>query len=98
MAELIWKAPMKYFSQADETSFFEWLQSIPGIIGVDGRGRELVIRLRSTSLSEASLRELIALYRRYEGDMSELAQFANRSNSVWFQSPTAYWYKAVFEN
>jgi len=42
------------------------------------------------------LRELIALYRRYDGKMSELEQFANDTNRSWFQNPAAYWYKAVF--
>jgi hypothetical protein len=96
MAELIWKAPMKYYSQTDEASFFGWLQSIPGVTHVEGRGRELVIHLRSMRLSATSLRELIALYKRYDGNMSELAQFANGSNSTWFRAPTASWHKAVF--
>lgn len=87
---------MRYYSPSDEAAFFGWLQSIPGVIRVHGQGRELVIELRSKRLSASSLRELIALYRRYEGNMSELAQFANASNSAWFQAPSAYWYKAVF--
>ena len=70
---------MRYYSPSDEAAFFGWLQSIPGVIRVHGQGRELVIELRSKRLSASSLRELIALYRRYEGNMSELAQFANYS-------------------
>jgi hypothetical protein len=96
MAELIWTAPMHYYSRNDEAAFFSWLQSIPGVTGAHGQGRELVIRLKTKRLSQAALRELIALYRRYDGRMSELEQFANDTNRNWFQNPDAYWYKAVF--
>ena len=96
MTTLIWKAPMKYGSHGDETAFFSWLQSIPGVVSVEGQGRELHIGLRSKRLSSHSLCELIALYQRYKGNMKELAQFANSSNKAWFGSPDAYWYKKVF--
>jgi len=96
MAELIWTAPMHYYSPSDEAAFFGWLQSIPGVTGVRGQGRELVIRLKSKRLSQTALRELLALYCRYSGRMSELEQFANDTNRSWFQDPDAYWYKAVF--
>jgi hypothetical protein len=96
MATLIWQAPMRYFSHGDETAFFSWLQSISGVISVQGHGRELHIRLRSKRLSAQSLREFIALYQRYRGNMNELAQFSNQSNSSWFADPKAYWYSQVF--
>jgi hypothetical protein len=96
MATLIWQAPMRYFSQGDEAAFFSWLQSIPGVIAAEGRSRELHIKLRSKRLSSESLREFIALYRRYNGNMTELAQFATPSNSSWFCSTEAYWRKKVF--
>jgi hypothetical protein len=96
MAELIWTAPTHYYSHSDEAAFFHWLQSIPGVTGVRGQGRELVIRLKSKRLSQTALRELIALYRRYNGRMSELQQFANDTNRNWFQNSDTYWYKEVF--
>jgi hypothetical protein len=96
MAELIWTAPMHYYSRSDEAAFFGWLQSIPGVTGIRGQGQEIVIRLKSKKLSQTALRELLALYRRYGGDMSELQQFANDTNCSWFQNPDAYWYNAVF--
>ena len=87
---------MRYYSDGDEAAFFSWLQSISGVISVQGRGRELHIRLRSKRLSAQSLRELIALYQRYQGNMNELAQFATQSNASWFSDPKAYWYSRVF--
>ena len=87
---------MKYYSPADEAAFFSWLKSIPGVLAVEGQGRELVIKLRSSRLSAPALRELIALYARYDGNMKELAQFESTSNASWFKSPDAYWFKKVF--
>ena len=96
MATLIWRAPMQYLSAGDEAAFFGWLQTIPGVVSVTGCGRELHIRLRATRISATALREFIALYQRYRGNMRELAQFANSSNASWFMSKEAPWYAKVF--
>jgi hypothetical protein len=96
MMTLVWKARMHYYSRRDEDVFFSWLQSIPGVLKVQGRGTELFIRLRSKRLSATALRELLALYMRYDGNMRELAQFETSSNAAWFKNPKAYWYKGVF--
>lgn len=85
-----------YFSPGDETAFFTWLQGIPGVVGVQGVGRELRIRLRSRRLSAKSLRELIALYWRYGGVLSELAHFENPTNAAWLRDPKAYWHRRMF--
>ena len=87
---------MRYSSQGDEAAFFAWLKSVPGVIAVVGSGRELQIQLRSKRLSQQGLRELIALYARYDGNLSELAQFATEANSAWFKAPNAVWHRAVF--
>jgi hypothetical protein len=96
MTTLIWKAPMSFLSAGDEAAFFSWLRGIPGVIAAQGVGRELHIGLKSGRLSQAGLRELIALYRRFGGRMSELAPFENSANTAWFRSPTAVWYEDVF--
>lgn len=75
---------MSYRSPGDERAFFNWLQSIPGVISVQGQGRELHIRFRSKRISGNSLRELFALYRRFDGDLSELNLFKNETNSLLF--------------
>ena len=87
---------MCYFSAGDEAAFFSWLQSIAGVVSVKGYGKELHIRLRSTRLSTQSLRELLALYTRYQGNLSELAQFVNNTNSSWFAAADAPWHSGVF--
>lgn len=95
-SELIWSAQLHFYSTGDEDAFFNWLQSIPEVISVTGKGRELFIRLRSPLLPSDSLRELIGIYWRYGGRMCELAQFADDSNRAWFQDPKQFWYQSVF--
>lgn len=84
MATLIWKAPMRYWSQGDEAAFFTWLQSIPGVVTVKGLGREIHIRFRTKRISQNTLRELFAIYNRYGGDKTELAIFKTEANASLF--------------
>jgi hypothetical protein len=75
---------MRYYAPGDETAFFGWLQSIPGVVSVRGQGRELHVHTRSTRLSKEALIELVALYRRYRGNLEELAMFSTPANKEWF--------------
>jgi hypothetical protein len=93
---ITWRGQLQYLSPGDEDAFFRWLHAIPGVQTVEGQGRELFIRLRSAKLGSGALRELIALYTRYGGNLSELAVFENSSNRQWFRDKKAYWYRAVF--
>jgi hypothetical protein len=85
-----------YWSQQDETAFFRWLRSIPGVLGLEGVGQNLVVTLQSKRLSQEALQELIALHTRYNLPMRGLAQFENASNRPWFRSRKAHWYAKVF--
>jgi hypothetical protein len=87
---------MRFYSAKDEESFFLWLKSIPGVVGVRGVGNELHIRLKSKRLSAEALRELIAVYHRYDGLMPELAVFLNQRNEGWFKAADSYWFEGVF--
>jgi hypothetical protein len=87
---------MRFASPGDESAFFSWLHAIPAVVSARGEGRELHIRLRSARLSAANLREFIALYDRYDGNMKELAQFVHSSNESWFKSRSSFWYSKVF--
>jgi hypothetical protein len=52
--------------------------------------------VRSRRISEADLRDLLALFWRYNIPMVQLAQFRNSNNKAWFASPKMYWYEEVF--
>ena len=85
-----------YYSQGDERAFVEWVNRIPCVRKVMGSGSELRIHVRGRRISSHCLRELIALFRRYDGAMPQLAQFESLSNRTWFRNPSAYWYRSVF--
>ena len=53
--------------------------------------------VRSKRLSQESLRDLLALFHRYEISMRQLAQFQNDENQTWFTAPHMYWHKKVFD-
>jgi hypothetical protein len=83
---------VRYLSAGDETCFFEWLKRISCVADVRGEGLDLLISLR-TPPRDDDLRELIALFFRYDVDMRQLARFAT---PAWATDPSAYWHKRVF--
>lgn len=78
-------------SQLDEKHLFHWAVEIPGVLRWE-QGT-LVVKSR---LSQASLRDLLALFSRYEIPMQQLAQFENATNRDWFAAPHMYWHGRVF--
>ena len=91
---LIFEGP--YYSQLDEAAFFTWLEAIAGVKRVVGTPDGLVVTLRSSKLSEAALRDMLALHWRYRLPMKDLAKFHNAGNDRWFRNPGSYWHEAVF--
>jgi hypothetical protein len=75
-----------YFSPGDEKAFFDWLEAIPTIKKVGGRGYDLHIKLKRVP-SDANLREPIALFHRYRMDMKPLAALKTSRNARWFCNP-----------
>jgi hypothetical protein len=82
---------VRFGSQLDEKHLFEWAMEIPGVLRW---GRDtLVVR---TNLSQASLRDLVALFSRYQIPMPQLAQFRTIKNEGWSAAPQMYWHSRVF--
>ena len=86
-----------YYSPGDERAFYEWIQRISCVKKVDGTGSTLRIHVQRRHISDACLRELLALFHRYDVGMKQLAQFETPSNRHWFKAPLMYWHTAVFE-
>ncbi len=82
---------VRFYSQLDEKHLFHWAAEVPGSLRWEHD--TLVMRSR---LSEASLRDLLALFRRYGIPMGQLAQFLTPKNEHWFASPINPWHEAVF--
>lgn len=81
----------EFGSQLDEKHLFEWAVEIPGVLRWEQD--TLVVR---ASLSQASLRDVIALFSRYQIPMAQLAQFRTKKNEMWFAAPGMYWHGRVF--
>jgi hypothetical protein len=79
-------------SQLDERYLFEWAMQIPGAL----RWEQDTLVMKSLNLSQASLRDLLALFFRYQMQMKQLAQFRNSRNEIWFADPRTYWHSRVF--
>lgn len=82
---------VRFGSQLDEKYLFEWAMEIAGVLRWEQD--TLVVR---NKLSDASLRELLALFNRYRIPMTQLAQFRNAKNEHWFAAPGTYWHARVF--
>lgn len=85
-----------FLSEGDELAFFEWISKIRSIQKWEGKGDEIHLYPSSSAISEKGLRELIALFYRYEIDMHQLQQFVNDKNREWFTDKKSYWHKRVF--
>jgi hypothetical protein len=79
-------------SQLDERYLFEWAMQISGAV----RWEQDTLVLKSLDVSQATLRDLLALFSRYQIPMKQLAQFRNPKNEGWFAAPQTYWHTQVF--
>jgi hypothetical protein len=86
---------VRFYANGDEAAFHNWLGNIKTIRRVEGIGDAILLHL-PRRLSNAALRELLALFHRYDIEMSQLAQFESPSNRAWFADPKKYWHKRVF--
>lgn len=87
---------VKFGSAGDEDAFFQWIGRIRAVKEVKGEGREILLRIPRRRIADAHLRELIALFNRYDISKKQLANFAGPWNEAWFASPSMYWHREVF--
>jgi len=82
-------------SHLDEMMLFRWIETLAeqGCVAFsDG----VHIGLRSRRIKRECLLELIALFRRFDLDMRQLAVFESDKNRRWFRDPRKYWHSQVF--
>lgn len=88
-----------FYSDFDEDAFFEWLKKISCVSNVEGFGEELYIDINKDEFTEMNLREILALFYRYNVDMKQLSSFLDKSNKEWFfDNEEAFWHKKVFQS
>lgn len=95
MVKLVCKNVL-FYSQGDETAYFEWVSKIKGVSKWEGVGDEVHLYLPKSTISQKSLRELVALFYRYDIDMHQLKQFADERNHRWFGDKAKVWHDKVF--
>lgn len=83
---------IRFGSQLDEKHLFHWASEIAGFL----RWEQDTLVMRSSRVSEVALRDLLALFWRYQIPMQQLAQFENERNTSWFRAPHVYWHRRVF--
>lgn len=87
-----------FLSANDEESFFNWLKNIDCVSSYKGEGTSMLITLKDEKVDDSSLQEIIALFTRYNVDLSQLSRLKNETNQHWFKDPKKYWYSRVFLN
>lgn len=92
---LVIDSPSPFFSQADEDHFFAWLQSVPAIKEVTGRGRSLEL-IVERPIDKESLRDLIAVLTRYDVDRRPLRPLCDEREDDGFRDESRYWHSAVY--
>lgn len=87
---------IKFRSQKDEEAFFEWAVKIECIDAIIREKKEVHLYIAARDIHDHDLRDLLALFFRYNIDMKQLAQFLTDDNKKWFCKKIMYWYKRVF--
>ena len=90
-------AEVSFYSEIDEAVFFEWLDKLTCVNKVYGKGMDIVIEVLDQEIDESELREILAIFYRYEVDMKQLVCFNCNKFSSWFHDVNSYWYKEIFE-
>ena len=75
--------PRIYFGTIDENCFFSWLKGIDGVENVVGTPDGLTIWTSKNKFDVYSLRELVALMRRYGLDLATLQVQIDQGNSAF---------------
>lgn len=86
-----------FYSQYDEDMFFKWLNKIRCVETFGGEIETLNIAINKSKLTDIWLRELLALFYRYEVEMTQLRIFETEKNKHWFSEPEKYWHKLVYK-
>ena len=88
---------VKFYARKDEDAFFEWINKIECIEKTSAASDELYLHIAADELHDQDLDDLIALFYRYNIEMSQLARFLTQENKHWFyDNKKAFWRKKVF--
>ncbi len=95
--KIIIQEPRFFFSYMDEEHFFHWLEDIPFVSEVVRVQDGLEVTLDG-EFDKANIRDLIAVLRRYDLDMTCLRILCTEENQDWLKDHEAYWYAYIFKD
>jgi hypothetical protein len=85
-----------WYSQNDKDVFFGWLKKVKSVVQVRGRLHTVYMDFQVVKFNEKDLHEILALFRRYNVDLGQLAKLERRGNKQWFADKSQWWYVPVF--
>jgi hypothetical protein len=86
-----------FYELKDEEAFFEWIAKIKCVVKCEGEQANIYLHIKSNKISDANLRDLLALFFRYKINMKQLAVFLHDQNKSWFfDNVQMYWHKKLF--
>ncbi len=83
---------ISFYSQKDEDSFFLWGQRIPSFL----RWEQDTMVIKGAALSDRQLKEIIALFYRYQVPMKQLRPFETSKNKKWLKDRKMYWHQSLY--
>ena len=86
-----------YYSDNDEVAFFEWLGKIKCVTATGGSGYVLSITVQLNLVGDGDLRDLLALFHRYNINKRQLVVLDRPEFHSWFHDKRKYWYSEVFD-
>jgi hypothetical protein len=72
-----------FYSDGDESRFFQGLDDNAAVSGFRGIARQLEVSIVQKRLNRNTLRELIALFRRYRIPLTPLTPLAEKKRFAW---------------
>lgn len=88
---------VKFYCREDEDIFFEWIAKIKCIETFSSRWKFLYLHIPCGNIDDENLKELLALFYRYNIEMRQLKEFLTLQNKSWFyDDKQAFWHKKVF--
>jgi hypothetical protein len=76
-----------FYSVGDENSFFQWIYRLRGYKSCAGIGQSVRIDFEFESMDRETLSDLVAIFRRYNLDLTILRPLANAPDGAWLSDP-----------
>jgi hypothetical protein len=85
-----------FYSSGDESLFFDGLNRLKAIKNIKGYGRVLTMDILLAKINQESLRDLMAILKRYNIPLKSIKGLALKKNYSWLHHPQAYWHNDFF--